>query len=111
MNHCNTLYLIFKMLLEVTIEKNLIRFLPFWRNEDIGIISKICLTFTMVIMGLFSGSICLVYGFMVLSSNSPFIQEDVFRGLLYLISGGTYISWLLFIGYIMANNLLKIIRK
>lgn len=65
--------------------------MPFWKSDVIGIISKICLTITTVVMGLFSGIICLLYGIMILSSISKFILGDLFIGLLYLIAGGAYI--------------------
>jgi hypothetical protein len=74
----------FKILLEVTS-------MPFWKSDVIGIISKICLTITTVVMGLFSGSICLLYGLMLLSSMPKLILGDIFRGLLYLLAGVLYI--------------------
>lgn len=76
---------------------DLIRALPFWKSEDIGIISKVCLTFTTVIMGLLSGVTCLLQGIRVLSSSSGFSQVDVLSGILYLISGGAYIYYYIYV--------------
>lgn len=66
--------------------------MPFWKSDVIGIISKICLTITTVIMGLISGVICLLSGIMILSSMPKLILGDIFNALLYLLAGVAYIS-------------------
>lgn len=92
-------------------KEDLIKFLPFWKSEDIGIISKICLTFTTVIMGLLSGITCLLHGIRVLSLSSGFSQGDIVNGLLYLISGGAYICYYIYVrkGFYL-NNLKYIVK-
>lgn len=92
-------------------KEDLIKFLPFWKSEDIGIISKICLTFTTVIMGLLSGVTCLLQGIRVLSSSSGLTQGDVLSGLLYLISGGAYICYYIYVRKGFYLNDLKYIIK
>jgi hypothetical protein len=60
--------------------KYLYEVLPFWKSKEVGIISKICLTFISFFIGLIMGSLCIVgsimsfLGFSSLSGVGPLIK-------------------------------------
>lgn len=84
-------------------KKYLIRFMPFWESKDVGIISKICLTYTTIILGLLGGIIALLYGSSVLLQVLPYISQIfdssqtslviqlIFHALFYIILGLIFI--------------------
>ncbi len=96
-------------------KKALIKFIPFWESDVIGTLSKISLTFTTTIMGLFSGTICLICGIMIIKlftySKADFTIGYAFRGLLYLVIGSAYIFHYIFTrkGFYLKNS--KLLTK
>ena len=69
--------------------------MPFLESDVIGILSKVSLTFTTIILGLFSEIISLICGIMILRlfiySKIDFSIGYAFRGLLYLVIDIAYI--------------------
>lgn len=56
-------------------KKYLIKFMPFWSSNVIGIVSKLCLTYTTIILGLFMGIISVIYGIIVFFGVLPYINQ------------------------------------
>ena len=104
-------------------KKYLVKFMPFWSSEVIGIISKICLTYTTIIMGLFGGLAGIIYGGSILlqllpyitkifdSSKTSLIIELIFHGFFYILLGFAYIYHYVYArkGFNLKNH--KYIRK
>lgn len=77
----------------------LMKFMPFWKSKDIGIISKVCLTYTAIIMGLIMGVLEIFIGlasFLEFITNKSIYSPSGITlifiiGITYIISGISFI--------------------